>query len=227
MFYVYDPTYILVLIGVIISMAASANVKGSFRKYSQRSNRRGLTAEQAADMILRNAGIFDVSIQRIQGNLTDHYDPRAKVLRLSDAVYGSRSLSAIGVAAHECGHAMQDNKGYIPLKLRGVLVPVVNFSSRISVPLILVGLIFGYVGLIDLGIILFGAVMVFQLVTLPVELNASKRALRILNDSSILVGEENKAARRVLRAAAMTYVASAIATALQLFRLILLSNRRR
>ena len=227
LYYYFDPTYMLVIIGILISMAASANVNGSFRKYSRIMARRGIRAEQAAETILRNAGIFDVTIQRVQGNLTDHYDPRSKTLRLSDTVYGSSSVSAIGVAAHECGHAIQHDRGYIPLKLRGFLVPIVNFASRLSIPLILLGLFLGYVGLAHLGVILFSAVLIFQLVTLPVEFNASSRALLVLNSSNILSDDEVGSARKVLRAAALTYVASALATALQLFRLILLTNRRR
>lgn len=225
-FYYFDPTYALVLLGVILSLAASANVNGSFRKYSRILTRRGIRA-QAADMILRNAGIFDVTIQPVSGNLTDHYDPRSKTLRLSESVYGSSSVSAIGVAAHECGHAIQHAKGYVPLKLRSSLVPIVNFASRISMPLILIGLILGYLGLTQLGILLFASVLVFQLVTLPVEFNASARAVRILDSANILYDDEVGSARKVLRAAALTYVASVIATALQLFRLILLANRRR
>lgn len=226
-YYYFDPTYILVLIGVVISMTASANVRGSFQKYSRVFNRRGIRAEQAAQQILRNAGIFDVQIQRVQGNLTDHYDPRSKTLRLSDSVYGSTSVSAIGVAAHECGHAIQHAGGYVPLKLRGALVPVVNVASTISMPLILVGLILGYFGLARIGVVLFSAVLIFQLVTLPVEFNASSRALRVLGSTDILYEEEVGTARKVLRAAALTYVASAMATALQLFRLLLLINRSR
>ena len=189
--YYLDPTYILVIIGIIISMAASANVNGSFRKYSRISAKRGIRAEQAADMILRAAGIFDVRIERIRGNLTDHYDPRSKTLRLSDTVYGS-----------------------------------VNFASSISMPMILLGLLLGYIGLAKIGVLLFSAVLIFQLVTLPVEFNASSRALHILAGSNILYDDEIGSARKVLRAAALTYVASVLATALQLFRLILIVNRR-
>lgn len=223
----FDTTYILVIAAMLISMMASANVNGSFRKYSRVFSQRGIRAEQAAQMILQNAGIRDVTVDRIAGNLTDHYDPRSKILRLSDTVYGSTSVSAIGVAAHECGHAIQHAQGYAPLAIRSAIVPVVNFASRLSMPLILIGLILGYTSLAHIGIILFCAVLIFQLITLPVEFNASSRALRILDESHILYGGENTAARRVLRAAALTYVASAMATALQLFRLILLTNRRR
>lgn len=226
-YYYFDPTYVLVIIGIVISMIASANVNGSFRKYSRMFSQRGIRAEQAAEMILRNAGIHDVSIQRISGNLTDHYDPRSKILRLSDSVYGSTSVSAIGVAAHECGHAIQHAHGYVPLKLRGAIVPVVNFASRLSMPLILVGLILGFMQLAQIGVILFSAVLIFQLVTLPVEFNASRRAIRVLDGTGILYGNEVTGAKRVLRAAALTYVASVLSTALQLFRLVLLVNRRR
>lgn len=226
-YYYFDPTYVLVIIGIVLSMIASANVNGSFRKYSRMFSQRGIRAEQAAEMILRNAGIHDVSIQRISGNLTDHYDPRSKILRLSDSVYGSTSVSAIGVAAHECGHAIQHAHGYVPLKLRGAIVPVVNFASRLSMPLILAGLILGFMQLAQIGVILFSAVLIFQLVTLPVEFNASRRAIRVLDGTGILYGNEVTGAKRVLRAAALTYVASVLSTALQLFRLVLLVNRRR
>ncbi len=226
-YYYFDPTYVLVLIGLILSMLASAGVNRSFKKYSQMFSQRGIRAEQAAEMILQSAGIHDVSVERIAGNLTDHYDPRSKVLRLSDSVYGSSSVSAIGVAAHECGHAMQHSNGYVPLKIRGAIVPVVNIASRASMPLIILGLILGYTELAMLGVVLFSAVLVFQLITLPVEFDASKRAIRVLDGTGILYGQEVTGARRVLRAAAMTYVASVAATALQLFRLVLLVNRRR
>lgn len=226
-YYYFDPTYVLVIIGIVLSMIASANVNGSFRKYSRMFSQRGIRAEQAAEMILRNAGIHDVSIQRISGNLTDHYDPRSKILRLSDSVYGSTSVSAIGVAAHECGHAIQHAHGYVPLKLRGAIVPVVNFASSLSMPLILAGLILGFMQLAQIGVILFSVVLIFQLVTLPVEFNASRRAIRVLDGAGILFGNEVTGAKRVLRAAALTYVASVLSTALQLFRLVLLVNRRR
>lgn len=177
-------------------------------------------------MILRNAGIQDVTVERIAGNLTDHYDPRSRRLRLSDTVYGSSSVAAIGVAAHECGHAIQHAHGYVPLKLRGALVPVVNFASGLSLPLIFIGLFLGYTGLAQAGVILFSAVLIFQLVTLPVEFNASSRALRILDGTAILYGEEMGAAKRVLRAAALTYVASVLSSLLQLLRLVILTRRR-
>ena len=226
----FDSTYILVLIGAVISMIASAKVRSAFQKYSKISNRRGLTAQDVAAVILRNAGITDVRIERIKGNLTDHYSPNEKVLRLSDSVYGSTSAAAIGVAAHECGHAIQHNVGYGPLKLRSVSVPVANIGSMLSWPVILLGLLFGMPGLAQIGVFLFTFVVLFQLITLPVEFNASNRALRILEESGMLVGEELKGSSKVLRAAALTYVAALFSSVLQLLRLVLLtrsSNRRR
>ena len=186
-----------------------------------------MTAEQAARTILDRAGISQVKIERVGGNLTDHYDPRSKVLRLSETVYGSESVAAIGVAAHECGHAIQDDVGYVPIKIRGAIVPVVSLGSALCWPLFLIGLLMGAPGLVNAGIILFSLVVAFQLVTLPVEFNASGRALRILDGAGILAGNELQGAGKVLRAAALTYVASALSSILQLLRLVLLSGRRR
>lgn len=222
-----DPTYILIIIGALLSMWASARVKSTFARYDRVRNIRGITGVQAAEMILHQAGIYNVSVQRIQGNLTDHYDPAAKVLRLSDSVFGSTSVAAIGVAAHECGHAIQDQKDYAPLRIRTALVPVCNFGSTISWPLILIGVLMGWnQTLIRAGIILFFAVVLFQVVTLPVEFNASSRALKILSSTGLLQGDENEGARKVLGAAALTYVAGAAASILQLLRLILLFGGR-
>lgn len=228
-YYTYwDPTYILVVIGAVISMIASANVKRSFQKNSPGFiTSCGLRAEQVAEMILRSAGITDVSIRRVSGDLTDHYDPSKKVVNLSDSVYGSTSVSAVGVAAHECGHVIQHARGYVPITIRTALVPIVNFASRLSMPLILIGLILGYVGLAKIGVVLFCGVLIFQLVTLPVEFDASARAMRVLDSLGILYGEEIKGARKVLTAAALTYVAAVVSTALQVFRLVLLINNRR
>lgn len=223
MFY-WDPTYILVLIGAVISMVAALNVKGTFRRFSETYSSRGLTAEAAAERILSSAGIRDVRIERISGSLTDHYSPNEKVLRLSDSVYGSRSVAAIGVAAHECGHAIQHSVGYGPLKLRSLAVPIANIGSRLAWPIILIGLILGYVGLARIGVFLFTFVVLFQLITLPVEFNASSRALKILEGSGMLIGDELRGASKVLRAAAMTYVASLLAVILQLLRLVLLTR---
>ncbi len=224
----FDPTYILVIIGVIFSLVASARVKSTFSKYSKVRSLSGITGAEAAQKILNRAGIYDVQIEYVQGNLTDHYDPKNKILRLSDTVYGSNSISAIGVAAHECGHAIQHDQSYAPLGIRSALVPVVNIASTISWPLILIGLLVtGSQTLIYLGIILFSTAVLFQLITLPVEFNASRRAIQVLGDSGILYRDELPLSKKVLRAAALTYVAAAAATILQLIRIILIFGGRR
>ena len=226
-FFYYDATYILVIIGALLCMAASAGVSSTYKRYSRVYNGRRITAEQAAMQILQDAGIHNVRIERVSGNLTDHYDPRNKVLRLSDSVYGSASVAAIGVAAHECGHAVQDQVGYMPIRMRNAIVPVVNIGSKLSWPVILLGLLFSSVNLLNVGIVLFALVVLFQIVTLPVEFNASGRALKILDSRGILSGQELRGARKVLSAAAMTYVAATVSTLLQLLRLVLLFGRRR
>lgn len=228
--YYYDPTYILVVIGVVISMLASARVNSVFNRYSRVRSRLGMTGKEAAERILRANGIYDVQVRHISGNLTDHYDPRNKTLSLSDTVYGSASVAAIGVAAHECGHAVQHSVGYAPLKIRGALVPAANFGSAISWPLIIIGLLIsGDASLIfiNLGILLFSLAVLFHIVTLPVEFNASRRAVKALETGGMLYGEEIKQTKAVLGAAAMTYVASAASMILQLLRLILIGGRRR
>ena len=208
----FDPTYILVLIGVIISLWASAKVKTTYAKYSRVRSMSGMTGAQAAERILYSAGIYDVRIEHVRGDLTDHYDPRNRVLRLSDMVYGSTSVAAIGVAAHECGHAVQDQKDYAPLRIRNSLVPVANFGTMAAWPIIILGLIFGASSfLINLGILLFSLGVLFQLVTLPVEFDASRRAIEMLGSQGILYGDEVRQTRKVLSAAAMTYVAAAAA----------------
>ncbi len=225
----WDPTYFLVLIGAVICLIASAGVKSTYSKYSRYRSMSNMTGAQAAERILNSAGIYDVSIRHVSGNLTDHYDPRNKTLNLSDSVYGSTSVAAVGVAAHECGHAIQHQKNYAPLTLRGALVPVANFGSTISWPLILIGLFFtSNTGtlLINLGILCFSFAVIFQLVTLPVEVNASRRALKILGNTGILNSEELPMTRKVLKAAALTYVASAAAAILQLLRLVILFGGR-
>lgn len=225
----WDPTYFLVVIGAVICMIASARVKSTFHKYSGYRSMSNLTGAQAAERILHRAGIYDVSIRHIRGNLTDHYDPRNKTLSLSDSVYGSTSVAAVGVAAHECGHAIQHQKNYAPLSIRGAIVPVANFGSTLAWPLILIGLFFSSgtgTLLINLGIVCFSFAVIFQLITLPVEFNASNRALRILEDSGILNSQEIPMTRKVLGAAALTYVASAAAAILQLLRLVLLFGGR-
>lgn len=225
----WDPTYFLVLIGAMICLIASAGVKSTYSKYSRYRSMSNMTGAQAAERILNSAGIYDVSIRHVSGNLTDHYDPRNKTLNLSDSVYGSTSVAAVGVAAHECGHAIQHQKNYAPLTIRGALVPVANFGSTISWPLILIGLFFtSNMGtlLINLGILCFSFAVIFQLVTLPVEVNASRRALKILGNTGILNSEELPMTRKVLKAAALTYVASAAAAILQLLRLVILFGGR-
>ena len=224
MFY-WDSTYILVLIGAVITMIASANVSRTFNKFSRVPNARRLTAEDVAANILRLSGITDVRIERIKGNLTDHYSPNEKVLRLSDSVYGQTSVAALGVAAHECGHAVQHHVGYAPLKLRSLSVPAANFGSKLAWPLILIGILMGSVGLARAGVFLFSFVVIFQLLTLPVEFNASRRAMVVLRDANILYGEELTGAHKVLSAAALTYVAAVASSILQLLRLLLLTQR--
>ena len=223
----WDYTYILVLIGAVICTLASANVSSTYKKFSQYGNRMGLKAEEVAARMLREVGIFDVRIERISGNLTDHYSPKEKILRLSDSVYGSTSVAAIGVAAHECGHAIQHHTNYLPLSLRSLSVPVANIGSVLYWPVILLGIILSIPMLTEIGILLFTFVVFFQLVTLPVEFNASRRALSTLTDRNILAGDELKGASKVLTAAALTYVASLVNSLLHLLRLVLLTNNRR
>lgn len=231
MFYLgYDSTYSLVLIGVALCLLASSRVNSVFRRYSSVRSRSGMTGREAAEKILRANGIYDVTVRHIPGNLTDHYDPRNKTLGLSDATYGSASVAAIGVAAHECGHAVQHATGYAPLKFRGALVPAANFGSAIAWPLILIGLVINSNSallFIDLGILLFSAAVLFQIVTLPVEFNASNRAVNALEKSGMLYPEEIRQTKAVLGAAALTYVASAASAILQLLRLIIIGGRRR
>lgn len=226
----YDPTYILVVIGAVICLLASARVKSTFQKYSNYRSTLGMTGREAAEQMLQRNGIYDVQVVHISGQLTDHYDPRNKTLALSDPVYNARSVAAIGVAAHECGHAIQHQKAYVPLRMRAALVPAANFGSAICWPLIIFGFFItsntGYY-LIMLGILLFSLSVLFQLVTLPVEFDASHRALVFLRDSEMLNPAELKDTRKVLSAAALTYVASAAAMILQLLRLILISGGRR
>lgn len=225
----YDATYILVLIGAVLSMLASAKVKSTYAKYSQIRSLTGMTGQEAARRILSTAGIYDVRVQHVAGDLTDHYDPRNKTLNLSDTVYNSTSVAAVGVAAHECGHAIQHDRGYAPLKIRSAIVPVANFGAKVSWPLILFGLFLGGSSLLlELGILCFSFAVLFQLITLPVEFNASSRAVRLLSETGILYEEELQKTKKVLSAAALTYVAAAASSLLQLLRLVLLfGNRRR
>lgn len=226
-FYYYDPTYFLVIIGFIFAMIASGGVQSAFKKYSKVKSYRNYTGADAARKILDDNGLYNVRIEHINGNLSDHYDPKANVIRLSDSTYSDTSVAAIGVAAHEAGHAVQHAVGYVPIKVRNAIVPAVNIASTLSMPLFLIGLLFAAPMLTNLGIILFSGALVFQVVTLPVEFNASRRAITILNQSAMLEEDELRGAKKVLKAAAMTYVAAVISTALQLLRLVLLSNSRR
>ncbi len=223
----FDPYYWMIIVGALLSIAASLKVKSTFSKYSRVRSMSGMTGAAAAERILRSAGINDVQIQRVSGSLTDHYDSRNKVLRLSESVYDNSSVAAIGVAAHECGHAIQDQKGYVPLRLRAAIVPVANFGATLSWPLILIGILIGGSQiLITIGIAMFSLAVLFQLVTLPVEFNASRRAVTVLSDKGILYGDEIRDTKKVLGAAALTYVAGAAASILQLLRLILLYGNR-
>lgn len=225
--YYFDPTYILIIIAAIISLIAQWRVNSVFSKYSRVASMSGMTGAQAARMILQSNGINDVSVQRISGKLTDHYNPSTKVLNLSESVYGSTSVAAIGVAAHECGHAIQHARGYFPLSLRTALVPVANIGSQLSWVFIIVGAILSFnQTLITIGIIMFSAAVLFQLVTLPVEFNASARALEQLESNGILYRDEVSQTRKVLSAAALTYVAAAATAILQLLRLIILFGGR-
>lgn len=229
-YYYWDPTYILVVIGAVICMIASARVKGTFNKYSQLRSMSGMNGAQVAQRVLQAAGIYDVQVRHVSGSLTDHYDPRTKTVNLSDPVYNATSVAALGVAAHECGHAIQHAKSYAPLSIRSALVPIANFGSMLAWPVILIGLFFNTRSsglIIDIGILLFSAAVLFQLVTLPVEFDASRRALVMLRTQGILADDELKYTRRVLKSAALTYVASAATAILQLLRIILITNGRR
>ncbi len=229
-YYYWDPTYILVVIGAVICMIASVRVKGTFNKYSQLRSMSGMNGAQVAQRVLQAAGIYDVQVRHVSGSLTDHYDPRTKTVNLSDPVYNATSVAALGVAAHECGHAIQHAKSYAPLSIRSALVPIANFGSMLAWPVILIGLLFNTRSsglIIDIGILLFSAAVLFQLVTLPVEFDASRRALVMLRTQGILADDELRYTRRVLKSAALTYVASAAAAILQLLRIILITNGRR
>lgn len=226
----YDPTYFLVLIGAVLCIFAQIRVSSTYNKFSKVRSRTGMTGAEAAQKILQMSGIYDVRVEHISGSLTDHYDPVQKVLRLSDTVYGSDSVAAIGVAAHECGHAVQHDKGYAPLQIRSKLVPAANIGSKAGIPIIILGAVLGMNQiLIQIGIWVFALAVLFQVVTLPVEFNASGRALAMLGDYGMLANDEVKSCKKVLSAAALTYVAAAASSILQLLRLALMfgGNRRR
>lgn len=225
--YYYDSTFIVLIPALLLSLYAQAKIQSTYSRYSRQYSMSGLTGAEAARKILDLNGLYDVAIEVIPGNLTDHYDPRNRVLRLSREVFYGNSIAAIGVAAHEAGHALQHNRGYAPLIFRNALVPVANIGSNLSWILIMLGFIINSVGFINLGILLFSAVVLFQVVTLPVEINASSRALTQLDNYNILYGEEIYKAKRVLNAAALTYVAATIMAVSQLLRLILLTRDSR
>lgn len=220
-YYGFDWTYVLLIIGMLLSLAASTRLKSTFSYYRRIRSASGLTGAETAERILRAAGITDVHVRAISGSLTDHYDPR------TEDIYDKTSLAAVGVAAHECGHAIQHAIGYAPLEFRSAIVPVANFGSTLSWPLFLIGLFSGIRPLVTAGIVLFSLAVLFQLVTLPVEINASSRALKMLQSTGILGSDETKGARKVLTAAAMTYVAALAASILQLLRLLILAGGRR
>ena len=227
----FDWTYLVFIVPcVILSLFCQFKVQSNFSKYSQIPNSRHMTGAQAAEYVLRHNGVTGVVIEHVSGSLTDHFDPRSNVIRLSDSVYSSMSVAAIGVAAHEAGHAVQHANGYIPNKIRSAILPIANIGSKLSWILIIIGLIFyARIGtiLLYIGIILFSASVLFTVATLPVEFDASRRALRCFRESNLLVGEEYNGAKKVLQAAAMTYVASAITAVMQLLRLIFIAGRRR
>ena len=231
--YGFDYSYlVLVLPCILLSLWASSNVNSTFKKYSKQFSSRRLTGADAARRVLSANGVYGVRIERISGNLTDHYDPRTNVIRLSDSVYSSTSTAAIGVACHEAGHAVQYAQNYAPIKLRAAIIPLTNFGSRIAMPLILAGILFSAMGtfsdtLVYLGIASFGLSLVFQLITLPVEFNASRRAMQAIESGNILTPEEQRGAKKTLQAAALTYVAATAVALAQLLRLIAIFGGRR
>lgn len=232
-FYGFDWTYLyIVLPCLILAMLASAKVNSTFRRYSKQISMRHITGKDAAMRVLQANGVTNVRVERISGNLTDHFDPKSNVIRLSDSVYDNTSTAAIGVACHEAGHAVQYAQEYFPIKVRSAIIPITNIGSRLAMPLILLGVLFGVGGaysytLVYVGIACFALSLVFQLVTLPVEFNASRRAMEAIEDTGLLTDEEQRGARKTLTAAAMTYVAAVAVAAAQLFRLILLFGGRR
>ena len=232
-YYGFDWTYItIVLPCLLLSILASAHVNNTFRRYGKQLSNRRITGAQAAQRVLHSYGVSNVRIERVSGHLTDHYDPRTHIIRLSDSVYDSTSTAAIGVACHEAGHAVQYAEGYFPIKLRAAIIPITNFGSKLAIPLILIGILFSTVGgfsdmLVQLGIACFALSLVFQLITLPVEFNASRRALEIIDQTDMLTEDEQIGARKTLNAAAMTYLAAAAVALSQLLRIILLFGSRR
>ena len=228
-FYYFDTYYWIILVpAMLIALLAQINVSSTFNRYSRVASRRGLTGAQAAEAVLRAHGVYDVRIERVSGRLSDHYDPRSNVIRLSDAVYGSTSVASLGVAAHEAGHAVQYAQGYGPIKLRTAIIPICNIGSQLSIILIVLGLVLYFPALFGVGVILFAVAVLGQIVTLPVEFNASSRAMASLRDTGLLDEQELRGARKVLTAAAMTYVAALLVSIAQLLRFLLaFAGRRR
>lgn len=222
----FDWTTLLMIPGLLLGLWAQFKVKRAFEEYSRVYTRSGLSAEQVSRMLVGSSQNGGVRIEHVPGDLTDHYDPKANVLRLSDNVYGSGSVAAVGVAAHECGHALQQNEGYLPLRLRSAIVPVVNIGSHLYFPIFFAGILFSWQPLIHAGILCFALTLVFSLVTLPVELDASRRAINLLAGCNVMDSDELAGVRKVLNAAALTYVAAAVSSALQLFRLLLIARSR-
>ncbi len=222
----FDETYLILIPAMIFALFAQINVKSTFNKYSQKNNARGLTGAEIARQILDANGLYNVRIEHISGSLTDHFSPNENVVRLSDDVYGKSTIASAGVAAHEVGHAIQHSVGYAPIKIRNAIIPVTQIGSSISMPIFIIGIALSFKPLVTAGILLFSAVVFFQLITLPVEFNASRRALNTLESKNILEGDELKGSAKVLRAAAMTYLAGLFSSLASLIRLIAISNRR-
>lgn len=225
--YYYDASILILLPALILAIYAQFKVQSTYNRYSQVYSSRGYTGAQVARHILDSNGLYGVVVEQVSGTLSDHYDPRSNVVRLSEGVYGSNSIAAVGVAAHECGHAVQHATGYTPLKFRNAIVPVTNIGSKLSIPILLIGLFLNSQVLILVGCIGYALMALFQLLTLPVEFNASSRALAVINQDQLLVGEEYNGAKKVLQAAALTYVAALISALAQLLRLLSLAGRRK
>ena len=222
----FDETYLILIPAMIFALFAQINVKSTFNKYSRKNNSRGLTGAEIARQILDANGLYNVRIEHISGSLTDHFSPNENVVRLSDDVYGKSTIASAGVAAHEVGHAIQHSVGYAPIKIRNAIIPITQIGSSISMPIFIIGIALSFKPLVTAGILLFSAVVFFQLITLPVEFNASRRALNTLESKNILEGDELKGSAKVLRAAAMTYLAGLFSSLASLIRLIAISNRR-
>jgi len=224
MFYFYDPTMILLIPAIILSMYAQMKVNSTYQKYSQIGSRRGMTGADVARYMLNKNGLYDIPIERVNGHLSDHYDPRSRVVRLSAGVYDSTSIAALGIAAHEVGHAVQHDSGYMPLHIRNTIIPITQIGSYVSIPLLLLGILVSSPTLVELGILLFAGIVFFQMITLPVEFNASRRAVAVLGNDAILSADELSGTKQVLSAAALTYVAAAVTAVFQLLRLLLISG---